>query len=83
MPSVREEYIRDFDTRMIIGILRYRENGDIEAVEFSSRKILGFYRVAHDQTTDFLGRMVAKGNCVVSFIYDAWANSKQNPKNRR
>lgn len=72
MAQAHEEYIRDFNTRKIIGILRYKENGDIEAVEFNSRKILGFYRAAHDTTTDFLGRMIAKGNCVVSFIYEAF-----------
>ena len=69
---MKEEYIRDFSTRQIIGILRYKSNGDIEAVEFSSRRILGFYRKATDNTTDFLGRVIAKGNCVVSFIYSAW-----------
>lgn len=77
MAAQHEEYIRDFTTRKIIGILRYRENGDIEAVEFNSRKILGFYRAEHDTTTDFLGRMIAKGNCVVSFIYDAYQASKK------
>ena len=71
MASNTEEYIKDFNTRQIIGILRYRPNGDIEAVEFKSRKILGFYRKSTDSTTDFLGRVVAKGNCVVSFIYAA------------
>ena len=71
MASNTEEYIKDFNTRQIIGILRYRPNGDIEAVEFKSRKILGFYRKSTDSTTEFLGRVVAKGNCVVSFIYAA------------
>ena len=42
MAQAHEEYIRDFNTRKIIGILRYKENGDIEAVEFNSRKILAF-----------------------------------------
>lgn len=66
-----EEYIRDFKSRKIIGILRTLRNGDIEAREFSSRRILGYYRKNIDMTTDFYGRMIAKGNCVVSFIYDA------------
>lgn len=66
-----EEYIRDFKSRKIIGILRTLRNGDIEAREFSSRRILGYYRKNIDMTTDFFGRMIAKGNCVVSFIYDA------------
>jgi hypothetical protein len=68
----REEHIVDFQTRQIIGILRYKPNGDIEAVEFSSRKILGFYRAATDETVDFMTRkVVTKGNTVVSFIYNA------------
>ena len=72
----RDEYVKDFQTRQIIGILRYKPNGDIEAIEFTSRKILGIYRASTDDTIDFMTRQViAKGNCVVSFIYDA--------KNRR
>ena len=72
----RDEYIKDFQTGQIIGILRYKPNGDIEAIEFTSRKILGIYRASTDDTIDFMTRQViAKGNCVVSFIYDA--------KNRR
>jgi hypothetical protein len=68
----RDEYIRDFNTRQIIGILRYKPNGDIEAIEFTSRKILGFYRAATDDTVDFMTRkVVTKGNTVVSFIYEA------------
>lgn len=73
-----EDYIRDFNTRQIIGILRYRPNGDIEAVEFSTRRILGFYRAAHDHTTDFYGRVKTKGNAVAAFIYDAW--TAKHPK---
>ena len=72
----RDEYVKDFQTRQVIGILRYKPNGDIEAIEFTSRKILGIYRASTDDTIDFMTRQViAKGNCVVSFIYDA--------KNRR
>lgn len=72
----RDEYIKDFQTRQIIGILRHKPNGDIEAIEFTSRKILGIYRASTDDTIDFMTRQViAKGNCVVSFIYEA--------KNRR
>ena len=49
----QEDYIRDFDTRMIIGILDHKSNGDIYAIEFSSRKILGIYRVSTDDTIEF------------------------------
>ena len=67
---MREEYIRDFHGR-IIGILRYLANGDIEAVDFDTRKIIGFYRASTDRTTDFFGRVIARGNAAVSLIYDA------------
>lgn len=68
----QEEYIRDFSSRKIIGILKTLRNGDIEAREFDSRRILGYYRKDRDMTTDFYGKMIAKGNCVVAFIYDAF-----------
>ena len=83
MPS-DVEYIRDFDTRQIIGMLETRTGGDIYAIEFSSRKILGIYRVSTDDTIEFDSRrVITKGNSVVSFIYNAWAKNPQNPKNRR
>jgi len=73
----QDEYIRDFDTRQIIGILRYKDNGDIYAVEFSSRQILGIYRKSTDDTIEFNTRkVVTKGNSVVSFIYSAWEKKK-------
>ena len=78
------EYIRDFDTRQIIGMLETRTGGDIYAIELNSRKILGIYRVSTDDTIEFDSRrVVTKGNSVVSFIYNAWAKNPQNPKNRR
>ena len=80
----QEDYIRDFDTRVIIGILDHKSNGDIYAIEFSSRKILGIYRVSTDDTIEFNTRkVVTKGNSVVSFIYEAWTKNPQNPKNKR
>lgn len=74
MPAMsKEEYIRDFNTRQIIGILRHKPNGDIEAVEFKSRKILAIYRASTDDTIEFTTRrVVTKGNTVVSFIYEAF-----------
>jgi hypothetical protein len=66
----KEEYIRDFPSQRIIGILRTLRNGDIEARDFNSRRILGYYRVGPDVTTDFFGRRIAKGNCVVGLIYN-------------
>ena len=74
MPAMsREEYIRDFNTRQIIGILRHKPNGDIEAIEFKSRKILAIYRASTDDTIEFnTRRVVTKGNTAVSFIHEAF-----------
>lgn len=75
---VKQEYVREFNSRKIIGIVRTYANGDVEAREFSSRRILGFYRKKKDITTDFYGHMIGKGNCVVGFIYDYFNNKKVN-----
>ena len=74
MPAMsKEEYIRDFNTRQIIGILRHKPNGDIEAIQFKSRKILSIYRASSDDTIEFnTRRVVTKGNSAVSFIYEAF-----------
>lgn len=77
-----EEIILDFMTRKQIGILRHQENGDIVAIEFMSRKVLGYYRASTDTTVDFYGRQISKGNTVVSFIYEAWQKSPQNPNRK-
>lgn len=75
---VKQEYIRELNSRKIIGIVRTMPNGDVEARAFDSRKILGYYRKNKDITIDFYGHMVAKGNCVVGFIYDNFTNKKKN-----
>lgn len=66
---MQEEFIRDYDTRRILGILRTLPNGDQVAIDFTTRKTLGYYRKQQDHTTDFLGRILTKGNSVVSLIY--------------
>jgi len=63
-----EEDIREF-SGAIIGILRHYDNGDIAAVSFPGRQVLGFYRKDRDVTTEFSGRVVSQGNTVIQFIY--------------
>lgn len=63
-----EEYIREFSGK-ILGIIKTEDNGDQVAIDFPSRKVLGYYRKKYDHTTDFYGRIVARGNSVVQFIY--------------
>lgn len=64
-----QEYIRDFSGR-VLGIIETYPNGDQKAIDFDTRMVLGYYQAAYDHTTDFYGRVIAKGNCVVSFIYN-------------
>lgn len=66
---MKEEYIRDF-SGMIIGIVEYKDNGDQVVRSFASRQILGYYRKAENHTTDFLGRILSRGNTAISLIYE-------------
>lgn len=63
------EYIREFSGK-ILGTIETQPNGDQIARGFPSQKILGYYRKAYDHTTDFFGRIIAKGNAVSSLIYN-------------
>ena len=65
-----QEYIREYPSQKILGIIETLDNGDQIARDFTTRTILGYYRASLNHTTDFLGRIIAKGNCVVSFIYN-------------
>lgn len=66
---MKEEFIRKFD-KTIVGILKYADNGDIIAMAFPSRKILGMYIKADDNTLEFPSRKIlTKGNTVVSLIF--------------
>ena len=64
-----EEFIRKFN-KTIVGILRYEDNGDIVALGFPSRKILGMYVKSQDHTIEFPSRKIlTKGNTVVQLIF--------------
>lgn len=65
---VNEEYIREFSGQ-ILGIIKTDENGDQTAIDFPSRLVLGYYRKKTNYTTDFFGRVLGRGNSVVSLIY--------------
>lgn len=67
--AANEEYIKDFSGR-ILGIIKTESNGDRTAIDFPSRRILGYYKKRYDHTTDFIGRVVSRGDTVVSFIYN-------------
>ena len=63
----RTETIRDFSGRFI-AIYEYQDNGDITVRDWQSRMILGYYRKSRDVTTDFYGRIIARGNAVGMLI---------------
>ena len=66
---MKEEYIRDF-SGVIIGIVEYKDNGDQVVRSFASIQILGYYRKAENHTTDFLGRILSRGNTAIALIYE-------------
>jgi hypothetical protein len=63
----RTETIKDSAFRSI-AILTYEDNGDIKVQDWSSRMIVGYYRKSRDITTDFYGRIIARGNAVGMLI---------------
>jgi hypothetical protein len=65
----REEYIREFGGA-ILGRIKTDDNGDKTAYDFYGR-ILGYYKKKYDHTTDFYGRIIARGDAAVSLIYQA------------
>ena len=65
-----QEFIKEFGSGKILGIIETDSNGDQKAIDFDTRKILGFYRKKNDHTTDFYGRIIARGNCVASLIFN-------------
>ena len=60
--------IKDFGGKPI-GYIVQESNGDQKATDFFG-KPLGFYRAKADQTTDFFGVVIARGNILSSLIYD-------------
>lgn len=67
---MREEYIRDYQTQKVLGILRYESNGDVYAVDYKTLQILAVYRADQNRTLEYrTQKVVSTGNTVVSFIY--------------
>lgn len=54
-------------TGVILGYLDTDSNGDVVAKD-SSGRIVGYYRKRNNTTTDFAGRILYIGNCVVALI---------------
>lgn len=65
---MKEDFIKRFDNT-IIGILRYENNGDITALEFPSRRIVGMYIKAQDHTIEFPSRRIlTSGNSLMMLL---------------
>ena len=64
-----EEFIYGFNKK-IIGILQHLDNGDILALSFPGRQILGQFVQRDNHTIEFPSRKILnKGNTVVQFFY--------------
>ena len=63
----RTETIKDSAFRPI-AILTYEDNGDIKVQDWQSRMTVGYYRKSRDVTTDFYGKIIARGNAVGMLI---------------
>lgn len=63
-----KETIRDFNG-WILGYVETSTNGNKTARAFSGW-ILGYYYKDRDVTTDFQGRIISRGDSVVSLIYE-------------
>lgn len=65
-----DEYIKDYQTKKILGVLRTESNGDIKAYSFPAYQWLGIYIKAQNITCEVPSyRKVSDGNSVVNFIY--------------
>ena len=63
----RTETIKDSAFRPI-SILTYEDNGDIKVQDWQSRMVVGFYRASRAVTTDFYGKIIARGNAIGMLI---------------
>ncbi|MCH5162256.1 MAG: hypothetical protein J1G38_02060 [Clostridiales bacterium] len=64
-----QDYIREYPSGKILGIIETYENGDQIARDYNTRRLLGYYKADLNRTEDELHRTIATGNCVASLIY--------------
>jgi len=63
---MKETLIKDFHGR-ILGRIQTDENGDKTVKDFHGR-VLGRYKKTQNVTTDFYGRIIARGDASASLI---------------
>lgn len=66
---MEKTYIKKF-SGLIVGIVETDSNGDKTVKDFSSGKILGYYKKSRDVTTDFYGKILAYGDITGIFFKD-------------
>ena len=70
---MKDEQVKTISGKTV-GIIRHLSNGDKVAIQYPSMKTLGYYRAAHNITTDLYGRLLNRGDSVVSLIWDNATN---------
>lgn len=61
-----EEIIKDFYGK-VLGKIKTLPNGDKEVRDFYNH-ILGYYRRSQNITTDFYGKIIARGDCCTMLL---------------
>ena len=65
-----QDYITDYPSGKKLGIIETdTSTGDQRALDYNTRRVLGYYKAGPNITTDELYRTIAKGNCLASLIY--------------
>lgn len=65
---MKEEYIKEYSTSRIIGIIQTESNGNAKAIDFSTRCILGYYDARRNVTMDTTYRCLYYGNMLAAFF---------------
>jgi len=65
-----DEYIKEYPSQKVIGVIRTMSNGDQIALSFPAFQQLGIWRKAENATYEIPSyRRVSDGNTVMQFIY--------------
>lgn len=68
---MESEYIRDYTTQKILGVIRYSSNGKQTASDYVSGKVLGQYDETTNKTYEYPSmRIIANGNVLSRLIYE-------------
>lgn len=65
---MKTEYIKDFYGK-IFGIIETDSFGNQTIKSFPDKKIIGYYKVDKNITTDFYGKILSQGNTAIALLY--------------